>query len=64
MAGAYADAPEIAVRRMRWARGVVQTLFDPTQRSQIAARWAGPTRASAADPSAPPAPRALTSAQA
>src|SRR4051812_15393015 len=42
MAGAYADAPEIAVRRMRWARDVVQTLFDPTQRPQVVARWAGP----------------------
>jgi hypothetical protein len=46
MAGAYADSPESAVRRMRWARGVVQTLFGPAQygRSEIAGRWAGPTR--------------------
>jgi hypothetical protein len=39
MAGAFADLPETAVVRMRWARGVVQHLFGPAPRPRIGAAW-------------------------
>jgi hypothetical protein len=37
LAGAYGDYPEIAASRMRWARGVVETVYEPRTRELVAA---------------------------
>jgi hypothetical protein len=44
VAGAYGDHPETAAPRMRWACGVVETVY--AELPGAAPRWAGPTRQS------------------
>lgn len=40
VAGEYGDHPELAVPRMRWARGVVEHLYDPRRAGRKRDGWA------------------------